>query len=47
MRKLFVLVSVVLVAVITFVGLNSFVGNSIDSLALDFDDSGFPPLVRV
>ena len=47
MKKLFVIVSVTLVALISFVSLSSIVQNMFDNRTLDFDDSGFPDLVRV
>ena len=47
MKKLFVIVSVTLVALISFVSLSSKTQNLFENRSLDFDDIGFPPLVRV
>ena len=47
MRKLFVVVSVLVVAFITFVGFNYVKNNGLSGISLDYDDSGFPEMVRV
>lgn len=47
MRKLFVVLSVLVVAIITFVGFNNVKVNGFSNISLDFDDSGFPEMVRV
>lgn len=47
MRKLFVVVSVFIVAIVTVLGFGFLNNQNNSTIALDFDDSGFPEFVRI
>ena len=47
MKKLFVVLSVLVVAFISFVGFNYVKENGFSNLVLDFEDSGLPEMVRI
>ena len=47
MKKFLVLVAVLFVAVLTFVGVSQIDSISFGNITIDFEDSGFPEMVRL
>ena len=47
MKKLFVVVSVLVVAFISIIGFGYFTNNGFSRISLDFEDAGFPEMIRI